>query len=1064
MVVDINTKQEKMRETRFIGAILLIFAAVLALPTVGSARVIASETYHPTPYLTEEISSMYYPNGSLVDEYGEGSAKAFSEDVLQEVSFKLDSIEGTNLISTEAYRPSIASPDGRPSKLYVNTTDSESDLNYEIDLDHLEEEFGKVPRIKIEVDHRNIDGGRDLHSSKNTFEFNLSLSANQDMEGVNFNFTVPDNTGPNGESAFDFKDPKCSEGDLCVKEDRTRDGNHETIRWRGDLDEETVEIEFLGETVPGENFIEDSAEDIPPINMSQGDYVALHENDGTHTEIELEHMGGKGDVRTGMHMSEAPGGSWIVQGFIENRASHLTYFIDSWGIYRKEDESPVKEAEEGGTIEPGEIFYTERYESGDYDDKYYYTLFDWEVIWADSVYRKSTRSGVLMPPLYQIRSRLTEPKITLLENTLDSRTVRVRNDVTNLGDEKVNVSKLKLFSKIPGASYNETPSGWEVDRNNVKVEYNDGELDITGDSDIEIVEPVGTEDGHVLAELNIDESEIDSFDQNDEIALEYVAEGDSVESDETYGFYWNSTIESVSGTPDTQEAYGNIIIQGIEEPDPEDPDPTPRPEPERLEIDPITSSVSTITGNLVKVERSDLIIDTGNRGLRNTNFELILPEGTDMEEPTLNIWYGEDGETELGAGDYRLEDMGEVRIGDKMRRVYEVNILEDEERGLVLEDGEIINLTYNARLNFGTNEITTRLSGYDYYEDRFIHDDAVKVIRVGWELEDLKVDRGQWEQSEAVIGEPVRWEREVAIENPNDDSITRTLEINLPREAFTCSIDGEELEILEGGARKSVKPSVSLSPLEKKVLTLKTYTPPVFLEEEEIEILESNETQVKFLLENRFLNPSPHRYRDVYRLLDLHEDQIKWATIEGESADYFETDEGTKIGPMEFRTKEEKSMEMVYRELPPVLVVKTDTQNYTDPEMANISVLAVTDKGHVGSNIELTILGPEGSTVYSEVLGMHEETFETTKQFNLKGLPPGNYTIEADLRRGFEVLKSDTTNFWVVGEEAILVLKPWYLLGVLAIVVALLAVRVHRKKDLYKRRVEEVRKKLKKKF
>ncbi len=1056
-MVDSNNKRESiMTQDKTKAYWLSVFVFAISILVLGTSTVQARDL--PETYITEEITSSWLPNGTLLREDGEGSVKVLTEDIIQEVVLELDGKDKTNLDSTEAYKPSVASPDMQSTEIYVNTTDSDTDLKYKLNL----EDFDEVPRINLTADYRNIDGGKDLHSSNNTFQFNVTLTSSTRMDGSELIFRAPRKTGPDEEDSFDFHDVTCTEGS-CETSDVTGSGFDEVVRWKGDLEPgESVNVSFFGDTELGTNFHETS----PAIDMGQGSYRAFHRQDDTHTGIAFWTRHGKGNVRTGLHLSDVRDGKWVVQGFMKNRADTLNFTVDSWGIYRTEDDEPLlnQTYPDSKKLKPSESIHTERYETHKADEEKYYVLFDWEIEWGDYSYKGDTESALTMPELHMVKSDIEDVDLTLLENNEDERRVKARKDVVNMADEEINITEARLKSWIPNSSYEKNPVRWSIDEEDVSLKYDDGEtqLEVVEGVNISVQDSRSGGDGFVILDLNITESNIEDFGTGDELVMEYITESGSESEDRVYNFSWESALVSESGTPDVQRETENITISGVDEPDPSAP---PRI-PERIDIERLESRASVITGNRVNVVRSDRVIDTGDRGLREVGFEFLLPEGTEMELPSLEITHKNEEWKEIKPENYVIEDHGNSTVGGDVYRLYEVEIEDEGDHGLVLEDGDIINVTYDTVLDFGKNEIVTRLSGYDYYRDRFIKDDAKTSVRVGWELEDLEVDKGSWKQRKAVVEESVGWERPITVNNPNDRPITKTITVGLPRQAFSPSLDGQRLDIRGRKGAEFVSIDLEVAPLQRKVMELVSYTPAVVVKEEEMEILESNETQVKFLSESLIKNPSPHRYREVHSLVDIGRQQIEWAEVDGEDMDYFEKNDKTMVGPMIFHSDQEKSLRLAYTELPPVLVLSTDAFNYTDPSEINVSILAVTGQGYDGGIIELLVYGPEpgGRNVHSELITVTGGSLETERNLDLSGMPTGNYTIEATLRRGFKDIASDKTNIWIQGERAILMLESWYILAILIILVILIVPRLYRRKDLYQRRMEEVRKKMKEKF
>ena len=1037
--------------------LILFMATFMWFGSVATAEVV-----NPTSHIDEKVITDYRPNGTVRSVDRKGSIGVFSNDILKDTTLTVTTTNGTNLESLEAYRPAVSSPAGDPTKMYLEIEDSDKALDYTIDP-------WKTPRLDVEIEYMNIRGGKEIHGGENVLEFSVVLESSEDMYGAEFFFKVPTETGPQGQDSFNLRDHGCTgDYDRCRRVKREGSNDHsETVEWSGNLYErEPVMISFRGVTEPGVNF-----NTAVPVDMDRGEYMATYENyDSTFTDISFHARYSRASARNGIDMVQKDGENWEIEGFLMNRADSLKYNVDGWELYRIDEDEPLINATVNEQIEPGEAIYTDTYYSDEEEKQYYFATFDWSVQWGDSIYREYVESEVVEMPLIRFFEGDLQKDLSIQQNSMDGRKIRVRDTLKNIGQEETRANRTEIFSIVPNESTDGDSEYWNID--DVSVAYRDfvnGQprtRDITNDTNIVIEEPGSGSYGYVRAEVMANET-TDFFEPNEDILLEYTIASGSSDEDRKYSFYSNSTSWSSSGTPDSQFAEENISLDGVDEPDPDPPDPSPPPAPKRLDLENIESTASVVTGNLVRITRSDMVRDTGNRGMRNIDLGVLLEPGNHLEEPSVEVQYKKDSQwNELMPDEYDIEKVGERTVNGEGFSFYEISIMSDRDQGLRLDDGEMINVTYDTRANFGRNSIVTRVSYYDYYDDVFVNDDKISPVRVGWEAEPMGIHRDRWFQDEAIVDEPVRWTREVTVNNPNKERMKRTLQIYLPDEAFSCYVDGEKLEVKEKLRRKFVNWEVDMGPLQRRIFEFESHTSPVVLDKEDIGIVESNHTSVEFIFNKEFRNYAPHEYEDVSHLVDIPYESISSVTIDGEDIDYIGSGEKTKIHLGSIGPGETVSVETVYRELPPILVLSPDSYSYTHKESSDITILVVGEEGHVGGHVELTVTGPEPShrQVYSELIPMDNISKEILRTVDLAGLPEGQYNMKAVFRRNFQTITSRESSFYVEGRDELFAVEVWHIIAVFAAVVGLILSRLYRKKDRYQERIDEIRRKAKKKL
>ena len=161
-----------------------IIISLLILPLIVSAQ--------PEAYLTEEVLLNLYTNNSpMAPLSAEGWVEVSTPtaDVLQYLILNLSHTTGTDLQSIVTYRSTAASPSpGDRTRIYVNTTQSEADISYNI------LNLSLVPIIGINMSYRNTAGGTDIHSGENLIFFNISINSTEPVPSSAFYFIISRNS------------------------------------------------------------------------------------------------------------------------------------------------------------------------------------------------------------------------------------------------------------------------------------------------------------------------------------------------------------------------------------------------------------------------------------------------------------------------------------------------------------------------------------------------------------------------------------------------------------------------------------------------------------------------------------------------------------------------------------------------------------------------------------------------------------------------------------------------------------------------------------------------------
>ena len=1044
-------------------AILLASAFLIAvLPAAASAA--------PQAYLTENVDASYSYGGSLlvpVSRTGTVEVSAGSmSDVLQQVRLTLSSTEGTNLVSDVSYRNVAASPGGPLERtvIFANTTNSSEDISYRITNESL------APLISMSMDYSNQQGGREIAPGTNAFSFVLNMSSSQALAGASLVIQARRNTyGVN--DSISFQSASVPSGSYQII-DTDSDGFYDRITWLGDLPEGSFLISFAGTIVPGVNYQEnlmmvDTDESLTQCSYSQAQ---------TFTGMTFSSRFSRGPVREGIEILQL--GSWVARGFMKNIAAETTYTLHGWELYQLGNPVPVLTSSESSYVLPGQTEYTEWHDSGFMDKPAYYSAaFDWEAVWGSSGYQAASTSMMSSPVLYGMDAWADSSGV-IQSNSGSGKVIAFNSSARHLGHSSVGVNGFRLVAELPGISESGDPISWTPSQ--VRVYYSNG----SGDYEITAFANVSTS-GSLDVRLDSLYSALGHYmGQNDDVIVSYLVSGPVRGQNQDYVFSSNVTLITVSGTPVTKVAQVNLTVPGVAiTPEPGGPGgggggggaaPSPF-----VDIVKESSDAYFLSAGTVKVMVTAGVVDNGGKGVKDVKVFAYVPVDAqaDTNSFSLRIFHNSTGtwETMAQGIDFTVTDRGVTSIGRDQYREYMVKRATPgnavSEYRIDMLGGDKIEVAYKVSVPFGTSYLLTRISGYSYYLDKLIFEDAfTPVRREAASLEKLQVEESEWMQGEAVIGKPVVWKKTFRVYNPNNVSVEETMATSVFQDSLKVEISeiGSEDKTrlsLKGGEEIVVNWDARMRAGERKTYLMEATTPPVLERNREANAVEISKTSVTIVLNLTIENFARERYSNVSTRLSIRKNKI--IMISDASVVLEQDGSGVIMTIPAMDGLEVRNISITYLETPPTMATTLDALRYSCTDYARVNILVVPSETDSGSYIETTVVGPDPNLIvaHAELMDLAgSEPYEEVRipmLVSLTTFPSGKYYIYTKFRKDFGTILSDRKEFFVDCPGRDMISISWvFVLAISGAIVLLLGIRVYRKKT-YEKEMQELKKKAK---
>jgi len=858
----------------------------------------------------------------------------------------------------------------------------------------------------------------------------------------------------------------------------------ERIYWTGELNQSRdIVITFSGDITPGYNFNENSMN----INFGGGDTTyASHTTPNTFSGIIFYDRFSMSAIRQGIEMLFT--GTWLVRGFLTNVADDLEYVIDEWRLYEIGRDSWEVRGTNDVDLLPGLGHTTPWHDTGndvDFEKLYYSAYYDWEVAWEASNYQGITSANMNLPVMYEIDSWVTKTGL-LNSATASGSSVTVTDTVRHLGHSSLTSNNIVINSIIPATSTDGTPTPWTPSGVSVRYVNGTGTYVVTSGSSISTAASSST-DGYVNVVIP-DLSAIigSSLQQNQDIIVSYTLIGPVRSATEAYNLTQASTIYTLSGTPITREADDILTVSGVTIPGAPDDGGgiggggTGVAAPvKHAEIIKESGAVDIFADNLVGITLKDRIFDDGDKGIRDIKSSIYIPEGGILDEASIRISVY-DSSTGVSRGwiagnNFNLINIGQTMVDGKKYTGYNIVPLSGPnifDGSFTLYNADEIEISYNTTIPFGTNFILTRVYGYNWYKDSYIFEDSYEPVRREGYLEKLHVTEGEWIMEKPIVGKPVVWKKWFSVYNPNNASV---------KESYRTTVfpDSMSVNIIEVGSGKGktgleLKRSgqtytdwiMDMTALGSRDYMMEVTTPPVMETSRYVDVMNSNETIIRFMVNVTLDNFAEEFYENISFIFKTTPNKII-SIIDGPHEYPFSLygEDLTEIFVGDMKTGDQRRLTITYEEKPPILITAMNAINYLCADDADITAIVIPSETESGSYIEIEVAGPEPDfkTVHAQLKEVgYIEMWEEVRipvSIDMSNLPSGRYLVYTSFKRDFNTILSDQIEFTIDCPSRDILSINWMIFIVIALVITgYLVLRIRRKKD--EAGIETLKKKL----
>ena len=1030
-----------------------------------------------TNYLIEESSHEFHTNGTEKTPFtAHGRIEIElpnTNDVLQYIRINISNnyIGATNLQSPETFRDTAASPTAHDrSLMYFDTIDGYA-IRYNI-TDHT-----IIPHISLKLTYRNAEGGHDIHSGPaNTILFNLTITSDTTITGTELYYKTRENTYT--PDSMIIGTPSATSSTTIENLDTDSDTYTDTIHWQGDLTANTpIHITFPGTTQADTNYNRNDQF----VELNEQDSVkSTHARASTFTGITVTNRFSRGPIRQGIRLVFKDT-VWL-HGTITNKAQGLTYKLTDWALYNVTNLTyPIA----SGTVPaPQELVPDQTYETpwhitSNTSEHYYVSEFNWYIKWTPSQYQSTATATLDLPTLYQADG-IAQKTITTLQ-TDPARILNIEDSARHLGHHTIYFNSSSITSTVPIGYTIQNITVWYSNITAGGSEYN-----ITSGAAINLTNSPGSTTNNTI---HITLKEISKILEkqlalNEDLIIRYHASGPTTTSPYIFTSGTTFILNTTSGTPLTltTSSQANLPAMGTAPPSPggDTGDTGGAAAVNFATIE--KSSARIITkkpDDTAEITAVFKIIDSGSKGIGNIHAEIILPKDSSLDKDliSISIYNPPTKKWRIYENNHLIIKKDPNIINNTLRYSIKIksNTWDLEEHDLNLKANELYSITYTARLPFGTNNITTRLTGFNYYIDKEIYKDIETYIRITHDkshILPLEITESEFQFPQIIVGNPPRILKTIDVYNPNTVSVSHKFTTDLFPEIISSHITSDNTELkhtLRNNKIIIAQFKDIISPKEKKTYLIDVTTPPILIIDEKYSIEKYNHTKLIFITNITLKNPSSIDYENITLIYPVSKNNTCNITRNNMELKYEAGEAGTiKIFIPGMKSKTTTIITLSYTKIPPILITNTDKPLYTPSEKVNLTIIFIPYENMSCSFIQTEILShsKDAQTIYADIEKLQklkERTpYTTYREFIIPQIKAGEYTIRttATLNPLGEI--KDTTTFRVESDTTELKKLGFGIIFLSAIaILASLSLRIYRRKE-FKDELRTLRKEIEK--
>jgi hypothetical protein len=996
----------------------------------------------------------------------------------------------TTLVNSTAYSNVVVSdPADTKYGIYVNTTASSQASSYVINNTNLAPTInlslnytnyyggtdiydsdnigtgGSTNTLVFNFTIRNPSSSETLTGTTVILQFSTNMNGVRDA--VNISLGTNTTTGSGTTASY------------ISNSDGGGDSDYDRYTWTGDLGTSSlVYIVFNATLLEGAGGNMPGTSDNMNLDLNSSDKggLANYTESTTLSGLTVNDKLARGPIRQGVDM-QISSNVWYARGLIRNMANSgatpvLTYNITAWRIYEVDPATgaPYSTANMTGEfnqsagssylVPADSTVYTNDLSRSSNTSWYNTTLtgtskpyiatyFDWYVVWNDTqsnFYAGYINTTMDVQTVYKVDQVLMGALSGVIYPDTGNQPVTVNNTVYYTGSSSISAGNLTIYSIIPvntSTPANAYHGRFEINTSSIKVYFvnasgsyqlgagnfsyvatnptyygQNGTLLITiGDLSSAYISGTGNQIARNLSAAN------------DRIYLSFdVLSNVSMTTGDTYVFTGNATLNTTSGTQESENVYSPQSIQVSAK---------------RLIGYKDLVAYNTAIPTLINATLNITVQATTGEYIAGIKFMDYVVNGTfGAGSDNLTNYIGNltvhFGATTWSNGiNYNVTHNGTQQLTDgTWVEVYE--FLNATGGGTFnLTNGDYIQVDYQMNVTTpGSYILPLQIAAFDPTTGESFSAQAFGVIKVDVPIPALPLqitDHSLELAKRVVVGTPAIWIKNFEVYNPNARQIPSTFETSVFGDAMEGFVSyynerGEKIEEkvtfgnVESGKKKMFWES-TLNPLETRAYEVRVLTPPVMEIDRDVEVMEKLENKMVKLKMDIFLKSfAEEPYSNIVLNLPIsYENILEVKDGFGRAMQFTGGKDTASIIVDQIEPAGLKTISVIYKASYPTIIITPDRDRYDLSAPVNLEILVINGGETIEyPYLEVEIYTPGMDVIYSNLEKLRTmEPLEKTQNYQKfvipANAPGGMYVASAKFRQDFTVLASGTGNFLVVG-------------------------------------------------
>jgi len=326
-------------------------------------------------------------------------------------------------------------------------------------------------------------------------------------------------------------------------------------------------------------------------------------------------------------------------------------------------------------------------------------------------------------------------------------------------------------------------------------------------------------------------------------------------------------------------------------------------------------------------------------------------------------------------------------------------------RSFDLVDGDELIIDFKSILGYGTHNLFVSFEGVEASHN------VESALRIEDGFKQLLIDQGSWIQGLARVGRQVAWISIIDATNVNDFEHESLINVSLLPDASNIRVNEELLDLVVEDLTAYWRDSLSAQETKRYAVSIKT--PPIVKGSQVVSLLDVRGDDCLIRNNLTIINLASIDYDGA--IIDFN---TRFTDVVNVLCDcvWQEFDGLLRVSFLKVNASSINNLVIDYWDKPPVFIIVPGVREYYGQPVINTTLFLLPNEPLEGFNLEFEVIAPDGGLVFADLFSFEElsvnELFNHSITFSVDNAPIGNYTINAVVKQGFDVVA--VTSEWFI--------------------------------------------------